>query len=177
MKRKFLLDLARRAIESELSGTKLVVGEVAEKFKEKRACFVTLTINGKLRGCIGHLKAIQPVYLDVIENACNAAFRDPRFSTLTKEELERVEIEISILGVPKSYRYENTGQLLEYLRKNKLGVIMEKNGYLATFLPQVWQELKSPDEFLSQLCLKAGLAEDEWKRGVGIKVYGVKSIS
>lgn len=172
----FLLDLARRAIESELVEVKLVVGEIPEEFKTKKACFVTLTIKGKLRGCIGHLVAIQPVYLDVIENARNAAFRDPRFLPLTKKELEEVEIEISILGVPKSYKYENTGQLLEYLQKEKPGVIVEKDGYSATFLPQVWQELKRPEEFLSQLCLKAGMAGGEWRRGVGIRVYKVEVI-
>ena len=177
MKNKFLLDLARRAIESELEMEKLATGEIPEEFKAKNACFVTLTIEGRLRGCIGNLEPKDELWKSVASNAISAAFGDPRFWPLRKEELEKVEIEISILDSPKVLKSKSLKDLLDYLRKNKPGVIVEKKGYSATFLPQVWEELRSPEEFLSKLCLKAGLEEDEWQRGVGIKTYSVKSVS
>lgn len=150
------------------------IGRIPEEFKVRKACFVTLTINGNLRGCIGTLEPREELWRAVVSNAISAAFRDPRFWPLTKEELEKVEIEISVLGLPKSFKYENIGQLLEYLGKERPGVIVEKSGFSATFLPQVWEELKKPEEFLTQLCLKAGLAGDEWRKGVGIRVYEVE---
>lgn len=175
--RKLLLDLAKNAIESKLKGHKFEIPKnIPSKLKEKRGAFVTLTINGQLRGCIGHILPVQELYKDVIENARAAAFDDPRFPPLKKEELPNLKIEISILDLPKKLEYESPQMLIDYLNKNKPGVILKKGPYQATFLPQVWEELPNPEDFLTHLCLKAGLPADEWTYGTEIETYKVEKI-
>jgi len=175
--RKLLLDLAKNAIESKLKGHKFEIPKnIPSKLKEKRGAFVTLTINGQLRGCIGHILPVQELYKDVIENARAAAFNDPRFPPLKKEELPNLKIEISILDLPKKLEYESPQMLIDYLNKNKPGVILKKGPYQATFLPQVWEELPNPEDFLTHLCLKAGLPADEWTYGIEIETYKAEKI-
>ncbi len=171
--RRKLLELAREAIVSSLRGEEFSCDEAAldSVLKEKRACFVTLTIGGGLRGCIGHVLPVQALYLDVIENAQAAAFEDPRFAPLTLLELPLLEIEISVLSVPEPFSYNTTEELIEYLAAQKPGVILKKNGRQATFLPQVWEQIVRPEEFLAELCMKAGLAPDEWIRNLDIQIY------
>jgi AmmeMemoRadiSam system protein A len=176
--RKLLLDLAKEAIESKLERREIKIPKnIPSKLKEKRGTFVTLTINGQLRGCIGHILPVQELYKDVIENARSAALDDPRFPPLTKEELPNVKIEISILDLPKKLKYESPQMLIDYLNKTKPGVILKKGSCRATFLPQVWEEVKEPEEFLAHLCLKAGLQADEWTRTIEIETYKVEKIN
>ena len=174
--KKWLLGLARRAIESEFGGKKLKVFSIPAEFRQKKACFVTLTKNGELRGCIGHLVSVQELYRDVIENARRAALMDYRFGPVDRAELPEIEIEISVLDQPQKYNYVNPGKLINYLAKNRPGVILKKGFNQATYLPQVWEELRTPEEFMGNLCLKAGLPFDEWKRVGEIEVYGVEKI-
>jgi AmmeMemoRadiSam system protein A len=156
--KKFLLDLARKAIENFLeTGKELDVDNVPEEIKKERACFVTLTKNGRLRGCIGNIEAFEPLYLDLIKNAIAAAFYDPRFEPVIKDELKDIEIEISVLG-----EIRKIGQIGQ-IREGQDGVIMEKDGRRAVFLPQVWEELPTKEDFLKHLALKAGLSENDWK--------------
>mgnify|MGYP001597960380 FL=1 len=149
--------------------------KIKKKYSEKKACFVTLTISGELRGCIGSLEARQELWKDVVENARNAAFSDPRFNPLTREELKEVKIEISVLSVPEKIEYKNEKDL-----KNKIkgkGVIIQKNFYSATYLPQVWEQLKNEEEFLSSLCRKARLPGNSWRnKKLDVWTYSVKSI-
>lgn len=164
--KKYLLEISRKSlIEFFNSGKRYVVKEknVPEKFRKNAATFVTLTINGELRGCIGMLEAVQPLYKDVLENTYHAAFNDGRFEPLSPDELKDVKIEISILTEPKPLEYLNKEDLLEKLEKNKPGLILKMAVYQATFLPQVWDELNDPIIFLEQLSLKAGLNADDWK--------------
>jgi AmmeMemoRadiSam system protein A len=175
--KKWLLDLARRAIESGLKREKLEVDEIPAEFRQKKACFVTLTKNGELRGCVGHLVSVQAVYLDVIENARSAALMDYRFEPVSRAELSEIEIEVSILDQPQKYNYSNPRKLVNYLAKNRPGVILKKGGNQATYLPQVWEELKNPEEFMGSLCQKAGLPVDEWKKMDEIKVYEVEKVN
>lgn len=174
----YLLKLARKAIEHYLENkAKLKVEEknVPEKLLEKKGCFVTLTSNSMLRGCIGHLLPVQPLYKDVIENAVNAGFYDPRFPPLVKEELKQTHIEISVLDIPKKLEYKDEKDLIQKLTKSKPGVILKKGFYHATFLPQVWDEISDAEEFLGHLCMKAGLMQDEWKTGIlTIETYEVE---
>jgi len=171
--RRKLLELAREAIGSRLRGEEFSCDEAAldSVLKEKRACFVTLNEGGRLRGCIGHVLPVQELYLDVIENAQSAAFEDPRFAPLALSEFPFLEIEISVLSVPEPFSYNTTEELIEYLAAQKPGVILKKNGRQATFLPQVWEQIVQPEEFLTELCMKAGLAPDEWKKQVMIQIY------
>jgi AmmeMemoRadiSam system protein A len=173
--KKYLLNIARAAIKAGLENTnfKADLSQISKELLEKRATFVTLTIHSDLRGCIGHLVPIQELYKDVIENAQAAAFSDPRFRPLLKDELSQIKIEISILGPSKKFTYQSPEKLVQYLEENKPGVTLSKNGYSATFLPQVWEELPDAPHFLDHLCLKAGLDPYEWQRGVEIEIYTV----
>ncbi|MCD6427036.1 MAG: AmmeMemoRadiSam system protein A [Caldisericaceae bacterium] len=137
---------------------------------EKRGTFVTLTENGNLRGCIGSILPVNPLIVDVSQNAINAAFRDPRFYPLTKEEFPLMNIEISVLTVPQKIEYENAADLLKKIRPYKDGIIIRHGPFQATFLPQVWEELPDKESFLSHLCLKAGLSGDCYLSGK-IEVY------
>ena len=113
---------------------------------------------------------MQEIYKDVIENALAAAFEDTRFSPLEKEEMGDIEIEISVLTKPEPLVYSSPDDLLNKLQPLRDGVIIRKGRYGATYLPQVWEGLSDKNEFMSSLCLKAGLSEDEWRRG-DLKVF------
>ncbi len=175
---EFCINLARRSMEFSLRNDSLLkfndfeLKSFPKKLLEKKACFVTLYKGGELRGCIGHLSAIQPLYKDIIENAFNAAFSDPRFDALRVEELKVVKLEISVLTDPVMLEFKDEKDLLSKLVPKKDGVIVSKGYYNATFLPSVWDELKDKKKFLTQLCLKAGLDADEWRRpGLKVQIY------
>lgn len=137
--------------------------------------FVTLTIDGKLRGCIGNLTSNESLVSGVRRNAINAAFHDPRFSSLSLSELDSVSIEISILSEPRPLHYQDATDLLKKIRPNIDGVILRKGIASATFLPQVWEQLPKPRDFLTQLCLKAGLAADAWQHStLEVSTYQVQ---
>ena len=171
--KSFLKDLARKAIKARLNLSELDIEEAAlpETLKKEGTTFVTITTDGQLRGCIGKTTATQPLYKDVIENALSTAFNDPRFVPLTKPELPRTEIEVSVLGKPKPLKYSTPAKLLDFLEKNKPGVLIKKGGHRATFLPQVWDEVADATEFLTHLCLKAGLGPLEWQSGMLLVEY------
>lgn len=163
---EYLLGVARNTIKNRLSnveGSQIDWNNVPKKFQERLGTFVTVTINGNLRGCIGHIVPRQPLIEGIKENAINAAFKDPRFTPLTKEEFDNIELEISILTPPQELSYTDAEDLLKKLRSGIDGVIIKKGFYEATFLPQVWDQLPDKGEFLSHLCLKAGLSIDSWK--------------
>ncbi|NGZ29536.1 MAG: AmmeMemoRadiSam system protein A, partial [Magnetococcales bacterium] len=138
------------------------------------ATFVTLTKRGQLRGCIGSLQAYRPLSVDLLQNAMAAALRDSRFSPVTAGELADIAIEVSLLTKPEPFPYENADDLLQRLKPGVHGVILNFQGNRATFLPQVWQQLRDPVTFLSHLCRKAGAMGDCWQRGAKIEVYTVQ---
>lgn len=163
---KYLLTVARNAIAEELG---LEIKEIerpnAEILDEKRGVFVTLEEEGQLRGCIGNIMPVYPLEEAVRRNAVSAAFGDPRFAELSREEFGDVEIEISVLTVPKKLEYSGGEDLLEKLEPLKDGVVVRKGYYEATYLPQVWEKVSEKEAFLGSLCMKAGLPMDEWKKG------------
>jgi len=164
--RKFLLDLARKTLVEAAHRRKppdMEGAGVAEKLKHQRACFVTLTIEGKLRGCIGHIFPQEPLYLAVIDNAQSAALRDPRFRPVAPEELDRIEIEISVLTVPAPLKYASPEELLAKLRAGVDGVVLQVGRAQSTYLPQVWEKIPDKEAFMSTLAEKAGLAPDAWR--------------
>lgn len=124
------------------------------------ATFVTLIIDGKLRGCIGSLSATRPLGQDVAANARAAAFEDPRFPKLARAEFPRCAIEVSLLSAPKPIHFADEEDLLAQIRAGEDGLILECDGARATFLPQVWQGLPDKRRFLQELLKKAGLPED-----------------
>ena len=173
--RKYLLDLARRTLASVTAGGS--VPEVAEKdappkLAEKKACFVTLTKEGALRGCIGHLMAIEPLQQAVAENARNAALRDPRFPAVTPDELDKIKIEISVLTEPQPLPFSSPDDLLSKLHPNEDGVLLHIGSRTATFLPQVWAQLPDKVKFLEHLSLKAGGEPSAWRgKDVTVSIY------
>ncbi|MEW6380922.1 MAG: AmmeMemoRadiSam system protein B [bacterium] len=162
--RKALLDLARRVIRNTLSKEKSTSPEDPSPYlQEKRGCFVTLHKKGQLRGCIGTISPEQRLCDCVKENAFNAAFRDPRFSPLSMSELDQIEIEISILTLPRQIKFSDAEDLKRQLRPGVDGVILSQGWHRATYLPQVWEQLPDKESFLQSLCQKAGLPDDAWK--------------
>jgi AmmeMemoRadiSam system protein B/AmmeMemoRadiSam system protein A len=133
-------------------------------YQKRCGTFVTLKKNGRLRGCIGSLSADKSVFEGIRQNAVHAAFRDPRFPPLAAREFPELQIEVSILTEPKPLKYENADDLVNKLRVNVDGVIIRKGSAGATFLPQVWEQLPRTEDFLSHLCLKAGLSADTWRK-------------
>ena len=163
---KYLISTARKTIEERLFNRKDTTQPdpaLSPKFSNRRGTFVTLTMDGCLRGCIGHIIPQETLLEGVKVNAINAAFRDPRFRPLTKEEWGRVEVEVSILTDPKPLAYSDGKDLLAKLRPGIDGVIIKRGFHQATFLPQVWEQLPDPKEFLTHLCLKAGLDAKAWQ--------------
>ena len=132
-------------------------------FQRTSGVFVTLTRSGQLRGCIGNLTSTEPLVSGIRRNAINSAFHDPRFAPLSASELDEIEIEISILSQPQPLKYHDADDLLNTLRPHVDGVIIRKEAASATFLPQVWEQLPRPQDFLTHLCMKAGLASDAWQ--------------
>ena len=175
---QILVKLARQTIEERLDKRSIKVDPNAmtdSVFKQKRGTFVTLTIDKQLRGCIGNLDSKDSIVDGIERNAVNAAFRDPRFPPLKAGELDRVDIEVSILTEPQPLKYKDSEDLLAKLRVNVDGVILRKGSASATFLPQVWAQLPQPEMFLSHLCTKAGLSSDTWKEGnLDILTYQVQ---
>ena len=167
-----LLKLVRDTIGQRLG----VVDEVdqtgleGEQLHQDLATFVTLKIEGRLRGCIGNLEPAGPLLGTLAQNGRHAAFNDHRFSPLSEEEFKRVQIDISILSSAAPLEYTDDQDLLTKLRPGVNGVILEKGRARATFLPQVWKQLPEPTQFMEHLCRKAGLSPTAW-RGKGIKIY------
>lgn len=159
-----LIQLTRKTIELHFLGNLFQPDEkTKEKYKDKKACFVTLTKKGSLRGCIGCLEARQELWKDVQENSINAAFYDSRFIPLTKDELNKIKIEVSILSKPIRLKYKDEEDLLNKLN-DKMGIILKKDHFSSTFLPQVWEQISDKIEFLEHLSLKAGLNKNAWKK-------------
>lgn len=173
-----LLQIARETLAHRLSGGNPPDPVMEPDFLNKRAVFVTLTLGGKLRGCIGNLIADLPLWEGVRDNAVNAALHDHRFAPLTAKDLDKVTIEVSVLTQPKRLAHEGGEDLLGKLRPGVDGVILRKDGRSATFLPQVWDQLPGPELFLEHLCTKAGLPKESWRAGnVSIETYQVESFS
>ncbi len=176
---RYLLSFARKTIEQKIFnlGAQLELESLdSNTFSEKRGTFVTLTIDGGLRGCIGNIVPQESLLDGVKANAINAAFRDPRFEPLSEKEWEKVKIEISILTDPKPLDYSNRRDLLEKMKPGSDGVILKKGYNQATFLPQVWVQLPEKKEFLTHLCLKAGLDGNEWEKGkLEVSTYQVQA--
>jgi uncharacterized protein len=164
---QILLRLAREAMTIRVKGgtlSRLDPASMPARLKEEGASFITLTIRGELRGCIGALEAYQPLAEDVREHAVAAALEDPRFAPVTKDELNVIQIEVSRLTRPIALEYRDADDLLSKLRSGVDGVILRDGfGHRATFLPQVWEKIPDPAEFLSHLCAKMGVSENAWR--------------
>lgn len=147
-----------------------------KKLLEPGACFVTLEIDGELRGCIGSLEAYQPLIEDVAHNAFAAAFNDPRFDAVTRNEYKLLSIHISILSKPQPMHFTSEGDLLTQLRPHIDGLVLSDKGHRGTFLPVVWEQLPEPKIFLQHLKMKAGLSQDYWSNTIKVERYTAEMI-
>lgn len=176
--KKMLLDLARETLRHGVRGEqlpKIELESLSPTLKAPGASFITLTVHGELRGCIGALEPYQPLVWDVREHALAAALEDPRFPPVGPDEVDRIEIEISRLTFPKPLEYQDAEDLVDKLRPNVDGVILRDGVRRATFLPQVWEKLPDKAEFLSSLCAKMGAASDTWRRKhLDVQTYQVE---
>ena len=166
-KQGILLGIAREALENSVRSESLSdidLTQLPRNLQEPGASFVTLTIVDNLRGCIGTLEAYQALALDVQEHAVAAALQDPRFPPVQPSELERINIEVSVLSPKTPLDYEGPEDLIEKLRVNIDGVVLQDGYRKATFLPQVWEKLPSKEQFLSHLCLKMGASANLWRQ-------------
>jgi hypothetical protein len=164
---------ARDAIAEQLGATRQPSVPQHDALAQPGATFVTLMQRGELRGCIGSLEAFRSLGVDVRANAVAAAFRDPRFPPLQRADYESTDIEVSLLGPARPLAATDEGDLLRRLRPGIDGVIVECDGRRATFLPQVWEALPDPVDFLAALKRKAGLPADFWSPRLNVHCYAV----
>lgn len=176
-----LLQIAKNAILEQFSGAynfdKNKLLESYPFLKKDAATFVTLEYDHHLRGCIGSLVAHRSLYDDVFQNAKSAAFKDPRFHPLGEKELSHINIEVSVLSEPEFLEYKDFNDLLTKVEPQLDGLIFKYRGYQGTFLPQVWEELKSPKAFLEHLSMKAGLNPSVYEEHPNIYRYRVQAIN
>jgi len=170
---RILLALARATIGRQL-GLDLTARTGAPFLAEPGATFVTLRKQGALRGCIGSLQVQRPLGEDVRHNARAAAFLDPRFPPLGLREFDAVAVEVSLLGASEPLLFDDEAGALAQLRPGVDGVILQWRGQRATFLPQVWDDLPEPRQFMAQLKRKASLAADFWDPEVRLQRYQVR---
>jgi AmmeMemoRadiSam system protein A len=173
-----LLEIARQALELGVLGEPLEPLDLKSlplQLRQPGVSFVTLTLAGQLRGCIGALQASQPLAEDVREHAVAAALNDYRFPSVRPGELAEIKIEISRLTTPKPLAYQTPEDLLSKLRPGIDGVVLRDGLQRSTFLPQVWEKLPAPELFLGQLCLKMGAPSDLWrKKKLDVSIYQVE---
>jgi len=177
--KKFLLDLARTTLARVTANEALPAvpaKDVPPKLVEKRACFVTLTVKGELRGCIGHILPQEPLFQAVIDNAQNAALHDPRFRPVQADETRKIKIEISVLTEPRPLAFDSPDDLLAKLKPREDGVVLKIGQYGATFLPQVWDQLPDKETFLNHLSQKAGCDPSAWRgKDTSVSIYHVEA--
>ncbi len=177
----YLLTLARRSIEAASRGEPAPspgLDGLPSHLTEERACFVTLHKKGDLRGCIGVLQPRLSLVEEVIHSARSAALEDPRFAPLRPGELSDIAIEISILSIPEPLAFTDPSEIPSLLRPGIDGVILRRGYFRATFLPQVWDQLPDPIQFLEHLSRKMGLNKDAWcDPRIEVEIYQVVEFS
>lgn len=175
--RTTLHEIARQSVAYGLQYSHempLTVTDYSPTLQQVRASFVTLTIQNELRGCIGTLEAYRPLAEDVTHNAYAAAFHDPRFPRLSAQEFDVLQYHISVLETPEAMRFDNEQDLLMQLKPGVDGLILEDGHHRGTFLPQVWESLPEPRQFLQHLKQKAGLPSNYWSQTIKVQRYRVE---
>lgn len=176
--RALLLRIARQAIEDvalQRPIQPLELEQLPDPLRREGATFITLTKHGELRGCIGAIEPQQSLAEDVRHQAVLAAFHDPRFPPLSLEELPQVTIEVSYLTPIEPLEYNVAEELISSLRPGIDGVLLRDGCRRATFLPQVWEKIPDPEEFLCLLCQKMGVPPDYWRTNkIDVGTYQVE---
>lgn len=177
---KILLQIAKSAILKKFdSSYEFDVDTLLQKYtflNQKGAAFVTLKYDNNLRGCIGSIIAHRTLFEDVVYNALSSAFGDNRFMPLEAKELSHIWLEVSVLSEPEVLEYKDFDDLVKKVRPHVDGLILKHGAFQGTFLPQVWDELSNPKEFLEHLSLKAGASPSIYLEHPAIYRYGVDAI-
>jgi hypothetical protein len=177
--KQFLLRLARQCLcRAATNGAPPDVNaaDLTTNLSQTKGCFVTLTVNGALRGCIGHILPQEALYRAVEDNTQSAARSDPRFRPVQSGEVDKIRIEISVLTEPQPLPFSSPDDLLKKLRPYEDGVVLRLGFHSATFLPQVWAQVPDRVEFLNELSQKAGCDPSEWKGSkTTVSIYHVES--
>lgn len=176
---QILLSLARHSLTSTLvdGHPPPLASSYPTWVHEPAASFVTLRLEGRLRGCLGSLEARRSLFDDLCHNAAAAGTRDPRFAPLVAEQLGQVQLEVTVLGAALEMVFLDEADVLAQLRPGIDGVVLHYGAKNATFLPQVWDSLPQPADFLNQLKLKAGWSADFWHPEIKISRYSVQKWS
>lgn len=169
-----LLQQARSAIEEALGGAPCPPSADLPTLKEPGATFVTLLKEGQLRGCIGTLQAYRPLIADIRSNAVAAALHDSRFYAVELNELKKIQIEVSLISPPEVLPFSDENDLRHKLEPGVDGVTIQAGARQATFLPQVWEQLPTPAQFLAHLKLKAGVPSDTPMETFRVQRYRVQ---
>lgn len=173
---KKLIKLSRESISSYFSDKNVNVKDIKDEFSEVLGVFVTLNKNGELRGCIGFPEPVYPLYDGIIKAAYSAAFSDPRFPPVDKNELSDISIEISVLTKPEKIIVKKTDEYIKEVKVGRDGLIIRAGMGSGLLLPQVATEYKWDSKtFLEQTCVKAGLPPDSWQNTESIEVYRFQS--
>ena len=176
--RSRLLAIARHAIDAGMATAKaprIELGGLPPALLARCGAFVTLTIEQRLRGCIGNLASDQALAQTVSNAAHGAAFKDHRFAPLLAEEIEQTRIEISVLSPAEPMQVTDRDDLLQQLVPGIDGLVLADGTHRATFLPKVWEQLPTPEMFLEQLLRKAGLPPQHWSGTLQFERYGTTS--
>lgn len=155
-------DICAKSISARLQKKKDICFKYPKVLDEKGACFVTLEKEGNLRGCIGSIIAHKPLIEDLISNAQNAAFSDPRFSPLREDEFDNLSIAVSLLSTPEKMSFKNEQDLLSQIKPFVDGIIIKDGYHQAVYLPSVWEQLPEKTDFLNSLKMKAGLSANHF---------------
>jgi uncharacterized protein (TIGR00296 family) len=161
----YLIKIAKLAVEKYLKeGKKInVPNDCSEHLKEKLGVFVTLNKNNELKGCIGYPEPIAPLINAIIDVAISAAVNDPRFPSLTKNELKNIDFEVTVLTKPKLLQVDNPSEYLNKIIIGQDGLIVKNKLNKGLLLPQVATEHNMNTEaFLANTCIKAGLDTQFW---------------
>lgn len=177
--RHALLKLARQSVERAARDGEILECDAADMGPAlllPGACFVTLRVQGRLRGCIGTLNAHEPLYLAALHNAHSAAIRDRRFAPVAPEEVPGLSLEISVLTPTRELSFRSPSDLLAKLEPHHHGVVLRLGGFSATFLPQVWEQIPDKEQFLNHLAQKAGCQASAWREpGTRVSIYEVEA--
>ena len=175
-----LLEIARQSIDSGLTNNaalQIDIENLADNLLARVGVFVTLIKAGGLRGCIGSVESNLALAQEVANAAFSTAFRDTRFPPLEATEVESICIEISVLSELEPIAVNDRANLLVQLKSGQDGLALEDAGYRSIFLPKVWEMVSSPEEFLDQLLLKAGLPVDHWSETIKFRRFSAFSIT
>jgi AmmeMemoRadiSam system protein A len=172
--RRTLLDLATRTIASGLERQPVprdMATPDSHALEALGASFVTLEVGDRLLGCIGTIEPVRPLFEDVMQNAYRSAFHDPRLPAVTKRDYEIMRVKISVLGPIEPIAADSREELVDALRPGVDGVLVTAAGRRATFLPSVWDKVRTPDEFLEQLLRKGNVSPRPWPAGLTAARY------